>query len=216
MAGCACSWCGCSCGCGGCTAEQLYDTRKRMRPRPSSPWSPSSGCGAAEPGGDRSITIDREAGGGLERALHVGLAGLTVMGCSSSFRPCCTSCADAFYSASDEDRPLLFPQKTGLVLGCACSRSPSPPPARQPTCRRPTPADPQDAGPGISQSFAFARPSWGSRSTSVPVLFAGWIEWPTTLPRSLQHDDCCCFDAPVLQERQLRPWIARRMRASSP
>ncbi len=48
---------------------------------------------------------------GAERALHVGLAALTVM--SSWFLvPTMFTLhyADAFYSATDEDRPLLFPQ----------------------------------------------------------------------------------------------------------
>ena len=48
---------------------------------------------------------------GFERALHVGLAGLTVMS-SWLLVPTMFTLhyADAFYSASDEDRPLLFPQ----------------------------------------------------------------------------------------------------------
>jgi uncharacterized membrane protein len=48
---------------------------------------------------------------GLERALHVGLAGLTVMS-SWLLVPTMFTLhyADAFYSASDDDRPLLFPQ----------------------------------------------------------------------------------------------------------
>ena len=48
---------------------------------------------------------------GAERALHVGLAAVTVM--SSWFLvPTMFTLhyADAFYSASDDDRPLLFPQ----------------------------------------------------------------------------------------------------------
>jgi uncharacterized membrane protein len=48
---------------------------------------------------------------GAERALHVGLAALTVM--SSWFLvPTMFTLhyADAFYSATDDDRPLLFPQ----------------------------------------------------------------------------------------------------------
>jgi uncharacterized membrane protein len=48
---------------------------------------------------------------GTERALHIGLAALTVM---SSWLVVPTMFtlhyADAFYSASDDDRPLLFPQ----------------------------------------------------------------------------------------------------------
>jgi len=48
---------------------------------------------------------------GAERVLHVGLAGLTVM--SSWFLvPTMFTLhyADAFYSATEDDRPLLFPQ----------------------------------------------------------------------------------------------------------
>ena len=48
---------------------------------------------------------------GTERALHIGLAALTVV---SSWLLVPTMCtlhyADAFYSAGDDDRPLLFPQ----------------------------------------------------------------------------------------------------------
>jgi uncharacterized membrane protein len=48
---------------------------------------------------------------GFERALHVGLAGLTVMS-SWLLVPTMFTLhyADAFYSASEDDRPLLFPQ----------------------------------------------------------------------------------------------------------
>jgi uncharacterized membrane protein len=48
---------------------------------------------------------------GLERALHVGLAGFTVMS-SWLLVPTMFTLhyADAFYSAGEEDRPLLFPQ----------------------------------------------------------------------------------------------------------
>jgi uncharacterized membrane protein len=48
---------------------------------------------------------------GLERALHVGLAGLTLVS-SWLLVPTMFTLhyADAFYSASDDDRPLLFPQ----------------------------------------------------------------------------------------------------------
>ena len=48
---------------------------------------------------------------GFERALHIGLAGLTVM-TSWLLVPTMFTLhyADAYYSASDEDRPLLFPQ----------------------------------------------------------------------------------------------------------
>lgn len=48
---------------------------------------------------------------GTERALHIGLAALTVM-TSWLLVPTMFTLhyADAFYSASDDDRPLLFPQ----------------------------------------------------------------------------------------------------------
>ena len=48
---------------------------------------------------------------GTERALHIGLAALTVMS-SWLLVPTMFTLhyADAFYSASDDDRPLLFPQ----------------------------------------------------------------------------------------------------------
>ena len=48
---------------------------------------------------------------GLERAIHISLAGLTVMS-SWLLVPTMFTLhyADAFYSASDDDRPLLFPQ----------------------------------------------------------------------------------------------------------
>ena len=48
---------------------------------------------------------------GAERALHVGLAAVTVMS-SWLLVPTMFTLhyADAFYSASDDDRPLLFPQ----------------------------------------------------------------------------------------------------------
>jgi uncharacterized membrane protein len=48
---------------------------------------------------------------GVERAMHVGLAALTVVS-SWLLVPTMFTLhyADAFYSATDEDRPLLFPQ----------------------------------------------------------------------------------------------------------
>jgi uncharacterized membrane protein len=48
---------------------------------------------------------------GAERAMHVGLAGLTVVS-SWLLVPTMFTLhyADAFYSATDDDRPLLFPQ----------------------------------------------------------------------------------------------------------
>jgi uncharacterized membrane protein len=48
---------------------------------------------------------------GVERAMHVGLAGLTVMS-SWMLVPTMFTIhyADAYYSATDDERPLLFPQ----------------------------------------------------------------------------------------------------------
>ena len=54
---------------------------------------------------------------GTERVLHIGLAALTVMS-SWLLVPTMFTLhyADAFYSASDDDRPLLFPQTARPVF----------------------------------------------------------------------------------------------------
>ena len=54
---------------------------------------------------------------GTERALHIGLAALTVMS-SWLLVPTMFTLhyADAFYSADDDDRPLLFPQTVRPVF----------------------------------------------------------------------------------------------------